>query len=277
MVAFAEDRDLAISLRNLRRRASIDSLVQKIELFEHPLLGKILKIDDEIQHVERWQALYHEPLVHLSTAFIPEVREVLVLGGGSLFAAFEVLRYPTVTRCTLVDHDPAVIKLMASHYSHAASVIKNKRFVYVQDDALSFLRSTKKTYDLVLNDCFDSVGASEAIGRSVFDLMSKRLTVDGVCADPIYRHVFERSYVAKTRAALKARHCAFSLITVPEYPGVLHVLACWGSRQVSQKLRAPINRWQQTWLRRKPRPALEFYDPRFLSFYLYLPPYLRIT
>jgi spermidine synthase len=277
MVRFCEDRDLAINLRNLRRLAAIESAVQKIELFQHPSLGKILKIDGEIQHVERWQALYHEPLVHLPSTFVPEIKEVLVLGGGSLFAAFEVLRYSSVTKCTLVDHDPAVIELMVKHYPHAAAVIKSPRFSYVQQNAISFLRTSNDTYDLVLNDCFDSLSVSAAIKQSVFQLMSDRLARGGVCADPIYRHIFENSYIARTHAALKGKRRAYSLIAIPEYPGVMHVLACWGGSRVSQSLRTPINRVQRIWQRRKPKPPLEFYDPRFLSFYLYLPPYLGLS
>ena len=275
MSVFAEDRDLAISFRNLRLCESIKSSIQKTELFEHPSLGKVLIIDGEVQHVERWQSLYHEPLIHVASAFIPEVRDVLVLGGGSLFAASEVLRYPTVKRCTLVDHDPTVLELMVRHYPHAAAVAQDSRFDYVGRNAINFLRTANGKYDLLVNDCFDSLRASDDCGQSVFGLMSERLSKRGVCADPVYRHVFDRSYNARTRQALQGFKYALSLITVPEYPGVLHLLACWGNR-VSQNLRVPINHWQKTWIAKKSAmPKLEFYDPKFLSFHLYLPPYLQ--
>jgi len=276
MSAFAEDRDLAIQFRDLRLCEFVQSAVQNIELFEHPILGKVLAINGEVQHVERWQSLYHEPLIHLASSFIPEVRDVLVLGGGSLFAASEVLRYPTVTRCTLVDHDPDVLDLMVRHYAHAVAVAGDSRFTFINRNAVEFLQTADDKYDLVVNDCFDTLRATVESGQPVFDLMSKRLSREGVCSDPVYRHVFEQSYSAWTLNELQKVNYALSLVTIPEYPGVLHLLACWGSNRISQNLHAPINEWQKRWATRKEeRPKLEFYDPRFLPFYLYLPPYLQ--
>jgi spermidine synthase len=276
MVRFVEDRDLAINFRNLRLLESVSSPIQKIELFEHPKLGRILVLDDEVHHVERWQALYHEPLIHLPCAFVPEVRNVLVLGGGSLFAASEALRYPTLVRCTLVDHDPSVLEVMSRHYAHARAVVEDRRFCYVTSDAIDFLKSTRHTYDLVVNDGFDSVQTTVETANSVFELMAGRRTPDGVCADVIYRDIFERQYTTRTLLALRTMKSAYSLVIVPEYPGVLHLLACWGSELVSQELRAPINRYQKQWIAKKSAmPALQFYNPEFISFYLYLPPYLK--
>jgi spermidine synthase len=275
MVRFAENRDLAINFRGLRHRVSVRSPVQRINLFEHPKLGKILVLGGEVHHVEKWQCLYHEPLIHVPCAFIPKVRNALILGGGSLFAAAEILKYPTIGRCTLVDHDPLVLKIMTRHYSHAAAVMNDQRFHYIASDAISFLETTDDKYDLVVNDGYDTVRATKESGRSVFGLMTKHRSAYGVCADVIYRNILDRGYMAATRLGLRSAKSAFSLITVPEYPGVLHMLACWGGDTISQRLRTPINHCQKKWIARKSlMPNLQFYNPRFLSFYLYLPPYL---
>jgi spermidine synthase len=276
MGCFAEDRDLAINFRDIRRLETLQSAVQKIDLFEHPKLGKILVLGDEVQHVEKWQSLYHEPLIHVPCAFVPELKHVLILGGGSLFAAHEVLRYPTVTRCTLVDHDPTVLDAMTRHYAHAVAVVKDPRFSYVRRDAVEFLEKTDANYDLVVNDCFDSLGITARSEESTFSLMGRRISSHGVCVDVIYRDVLDNNYRLQAHSALcKADH-AFSLIAVPEYPGILHLLACWGSDRVSQHLRRPINACQRGWIADKAaRPLLQFYNPEFLSFYLYLPPYLQ--
>jgi spermidine synthase len=276
MGRFAENRDLAISFRGIRRLETPKSSVQKIDLFEHPKLGKILVLGDEVQHVEKWQSLYHEPLVHVPSAFVPELEHALILGGGSLFAAREVLRYPTVIRCTLVDHDPTVLDAMTRHYAHAAAVVKDPRFSYVQRDAVEFLSKNEANYDLVLNDCFDSLGITVPSEGSAFSLMDRRISSQGVCADVIYRDLLDNSYRVQAYSALRSVNHAFSLITVPEYPGILHLLACWGSDRVSQCLRRPVNACQRGWIADKAtQPLLQFYNPEFLSFYLYLPPYLQ--
>lgn len=276
MRRFIEDSDLAICFRDLETLESVDGPIQQIDLLRHPTLGKMLVINGELQHVENWSAFYHEPLVHISAAFVTNIRQVLILGGGSLFAAAEILLYPTVEKCTLVDHDPLVLELVAKHYPHAKRVLESAKFCFVERDAMQFMSNRDETYDLLLNDCFDSVSVQPAHEASTFDLMSACIEPDGVCADVVYRHIFERSYRARTRIALESRRpYSLSLITVPEYPGVFHFLACWGNSYVSQGLRRPRNAVQRSWLRGRQRPTLQFYDPEFLRFYLYLPPYLE--
>ena len=89
---FYENEPVSLQLSNLTTIESYHSSKQNIQLLNHQWLGKILIINGEIQHIENYQPLYHELLVHLPAAFVPNIQNVLILGGGSLFAAFEVLR-----------------------------------------------------------------------------------------------------------------------------------------------------------------------------------------
>ena len=275
MVDFSESKDLAVSLRNLDLIEAFGSAVQDIKLFRHPLLGKVLIIDNEVQHIENWQPLYHEPLVHVPAAFVRDIETVLILGGGSLFAAAEALRYPSVERCVLVDHDRSVLALMARHYEHVDKVLSDKRFEHISYDAIEFMRQTDQRFDLVINDCFDAVSISRKTRESVFQLMTQKTTSTGVCSDLIYRHLFESSYISATRQALELhRPYGLSLISVPEYPGVLHVLAFWGP-SVSQDCRLPHNNVQRSWCEGGIPKELRFFNPAFLAFHLYIPPYLK--
>src|SRR5882724_9584850 len=112
MVTFQEPEDAAIRLAGLQVVARVKSAIQKIVVYRHPILGRVLVLNDELHHVEAWQAHYHEPLVHLPASFIPALKRVLILGGGCLFAAREVLKYSTIESVEQVEHDPAVIRLM---------------------------------------------------------------------------------------------------------------------------------------------------------------------
>lgn len=271
MRRFAEPRDLAINLQGLEVLADEQTEIQHLRLFRHAKLGRVLVIGDEVQHVEAWQALYHEPLVHLPAAFLPEVGSVLVLGGGSLFAAYEALKYPTVARCTLVDHDARVIDLMARHYQHARKVISDPRFHYVVADALDYVRASTETFDLIINDCLD-LTADPYRRCQPYGLLADRLAPGGVCSDLIYRDIFEPGLVALTRRTVGEIGTSIAaLVFVPEYPGVLHALTIWGSAALSQSARRPLNRLQLQWCTGS-RPDLAFYDPSYLPFHLYLPP-----
>jgi spermidine synthase len=274
MEAFAEDRDLALNLRDLELLDSCDGPPQDVRLFRHPQLGRVLVINKEIQHVESWQALYHEPLVHLPASFVPTIRDGLILGGGSLFAAHELLKYPSLRRCVLVDHDPRVIEMMRHHYPHARAVLEDGRFEFAMHDITEFLKSSSDRFDILINDSVDLFTESSA-RKKLVELMKSRIYEDGVCADIIYRHLLESDYIRGACKSLKSvQPTAYSLIVVPEYPGVLHLLAVWGNRHVNQQATKTRNLIQQQWIDGKGRPALQFYNPGFMRFYLYLPPYV---
>ena len=98
---FYEREPVSLYLDNLTVIEEIQSPHQYIQLMNHPWLGKVLIINGEIQHIEKYQTLYHEMLIHLPAAFVPEVSSVLILGGGSLFAAHEVLKYPSIKKVIL--------------------------------------------------------------------------------------------------------------------------------------------------------------------------------
>jgi spermidine synthase len=275
MVTLVEDGDLAISFREIGLVDSEVSAKATIQLWKHRDLGHILTIDGEVQHVEGWQALYHEPLVHLPSAFVPEIRDVLILGGGSLFAAAQVLLYPTLVSITLVDHDSTVLNLVERHYVHARLVRKDLRFSHVRDDIGRFLENSANQYDLVINDGFDLLVPGRRSIMRMHRMMTARLRPHGACADVIYRHAFDGVHRRETRVALEELGSyALSMVTVPEYPGVLHLLTVWGGAHISQGLRAPTNRVQKSWSK-KQETALEYYDPKFIQFYLHIPPYLR--
>lgn len=274
---FYENEPVSLYLNKLTLIESIASSRQKIQLMSHPWLGKVLIINGEIQHIEKYQALYHEMLVHLPIAFIPNIESVLILGGGSLFAAREVLKYPSVKRVVLCDHDHCVLNLMEKYYPHAKTVITDKRFEYVEQDGSLYISQEKQKYDLIVNDCFNLALESGANNVSYFHLLSKLCTRNGVCVDIIYRHIFDRQVTIDTLHNLHYESkLALSLVTVPEYPGILHLETIWGnSNLISQHLTIPINAFQQDVISGKQESPFLYFSPNNLPFYLYLPPYIK--
>ncbi|NES26033.1 polyamine aminopropyltransferase [Micromonospora terminaliae] len=99
---------------------------------------------------------YHESLVH------PAMRgphgNVLVLGAGDGLALREILKYPDVRQVTLVDLDPAVVRLARSepqlrdlnHHSLA-----DPRVRVLNVDAFGWLRSATERFDVVVADLPD--------------------------------------------------------------------------------------------------------------------------
>ena len=274
---FYENESVSLYLQGLESIENIDSEKQHISFLSHPSLGRILIINGEIQHIEAYQALYHELLVHLPAAFVPQVEKALILGGGSLFAAYETLKYPTIKTVLLCDYDHAVLDLMGRHYSHAKEVLHDKRFHYVESDGWEFVKQCSEKFDLVINDCFNLILASQKMLTSSFQLLSGLCTDNGVCADVIYRHIFDQQITADTLSCLKDKYnLALSLVIVPEYPGILHIETVWGkSNLITQNAHNPVNLFQQEIVDHSRCSPFQYYSPVNLPFYLYLPPYIK--
>ena len=278
MDTFFEDSDLAINYRNLKLIDQRKSRYQKASLYKHPMLGKILILNKEVQHVEKWAPFYHEMLIHLPIAFIPTLRNVLILGGGSLFAAHEILKYNSVKNVLLIDHDYNVIDIVEKNYKHAKDVLKDQRFKLLIDDAFNYLKGNNKHYDLIINDSVDLMRYGRKQKSNNLTLLNSSLNKDGICSDVVYRHIFERKTTLKTLRILKSEYySSFSLITVPEYPGIFHILCLWSKSNNYFNNKKVVNKIQKAWLKNPENYSLhcQFYNPKFINFYLYLPNYLK--
>ena len=249
---------------------------QHIQLFSHPWLGKALIINGEIQHIEKYQSLYHEMLVHLPVSFVPHIKNVLILGGGSLFAAYEVLKYDTVNKVVLCDHDRAVLCLMERHYTHAVSVTHDQRFLHIEKDAQDFLRSCTENFDLIINDCFNLAHESAKSRSSLYKVLADHCTNKGACVDIIYRHIFDRPTTIDSLSYLqKEGNMVLSLVVVPEYPGILHLETIWGkSPYIRQSAKSSVNDIH-CMLPDDVDAMFSYYTPRNLAAYLHLPPYIK--
>ena len=252
------------------------TLKQKIKIYRHDTLGLVLVINGEIQHIENYQCMYHEQLIHLPISFCDCPQTALVLGGGSLFAAYELLKYPSIQAITLCDHDYTVLKLMEHYYNHAKTVLADKRFHFVENDGVEFLDSDKTHYDIIVNDCFNLLKESNTYGYSFFKKMNDMLTDKGVCSDIIYRHIFDGTITHDSIQEIKkCSNIALSLVTVPEYPGILHIQTIWGkNKNIAQTCKSTLNSFQKKCLETNNLP-FEFYSPQNLPYYLYLPPYIK--
>lgn len=74
-----------------------------------------LYINGNTQFSSLDEARYHDFLVHPLMAAAKSTDHVLILGGGDGLALREVNKYPHVRSITLVDLDPAMVKLASSH------------------------------------------------------------------------------------------------------------------------------------------------------------------
>ncbi len=272
MVEFREHGNVAVQLSGLAELRPIHTTQTEGAFYQHPTLGRVLILNGEIQHVEAWEPLYHEPLVHLPSAFIEGPQTALVIGGGSFFAVREVLRYRSIERVLMLDHDAELLAIMTEEYEDARIARTDPRLEIRTTDAFRELPHLREQFDLVVNDSVDLLTVENA-----YQVFASLLTSQGVCSDLIYRHIFESTATRESfkRLGWASRHVA-SLVFVPEYPGILHLLLLWGkSPSLIQDLPATRNCEQLAWCQNPRLNPCRYFDPRFLKFYLHLPRCVR--
>ena len=86
------------SVRVNRQLFSAESEYQRIDVFESQEFGKMIVLDGEIVFSEADEFIYNEMVVHVPMAVHPNVKNVLIIGGGDGGVARVCVGYPGAAR-----------------------------------------------------------------------------------------------------------------------------------------------------------------------------------
>ena len=159
--------------------------VQKIVLTSYGEGDTRLYLDGNLQFSTADEYRYHEPLVHYPLSAIPRRENVLVLGGGDGMVVRELLRYPEIKKITLVDLDPAVVKLASSFpllQKANKHSLQDPRVHVVFADAFSFIQKDRGSYDAIIADLPDpnSPSLGKLYTHEFYHQLQKRLNQGGI-------------------------------------------------------------------------------------------------
>jgi len=273
MVQFHEMHSGAVWLAELEPILELESSVQNIRYLRSSDYGRVLIINGELQHVEAWAPFYHELVVHIPSAFIRKPKRALVLGGGSLFAAQELLKYDSVEIIDLVDHDSKVLQATVDAYPERSHAFRDRRLQFIEQRCETYLAECKENYDIIINDCFDLYEVDKNSDSDLYFDLDRILSCHGVVSDVVYRSIYHENS-ARNALGRIPRHLrkVASLLAIPEYPGVLHLLTMWGkNKNLRQDLSIVENELQISMFS---NGNFEIFTPKCIGFYLYLPPYI---
>ncbi len=79
-----------------RQLFSAQSEFQRIDVLESTEFGKMLVVDGDLMLTEKDEFIYHEMITHVPMAVHPDVKKVLVIGGGDGGVVRELIKYETV-------------------------------------------------------------------------------------------------------------------------------------------------------------------------------------
>ena len=141
-----------------------------------------LFLDGDLQFSSTDEHRYHEALVH--PAVSPRARTALVLGGGDGLAARELLRHDRIERVVEVELDPEVLRLARTDPRLRAAnegALDDPRVEVVVADAMSWLRTARETFDVVVVDMPDpdSPATAKLYSQEFYGLAARALAPGG--------------------------------------------------------------------------------------------------
>ena len=215
--------DVRFSMKATVQVASKKSAVQQIDILDTPAYGRVLVLDGGLMTTEKDEFIYHEMITHVPMAVNPNIKNVLVIGGGDGGTVRELVKYRTIESIDLVEVDKDVVLLAKKYLPFTSSKLKDRRVGVWFEEGLRYVRGKKAEFDLIIVDSSDPYGPAEGFfTREFYGTCFKALREDGIL---INQHE-SPFYAAHQRSVRDAhRHIAveFPVSTVyqchiPSYP-----------------------------------------------------------
>lgn len=143
---------------------------QQIDFYEGKEFGTFFTLDGLMMVNEKDEFIYHDMIVHPAFATNPDIKKVLVIGGGDGGTAREVLRYPGVEQVVLAEIDEHVFRLCQQYLPiTAAGVEEDARMELAFGDGLAYVQNAPDaSFDLILVDSTDPVSVGEGLFTTAF-------------------------------------------------------------------------------------------------------------
>lgn len=196
--------DVKFSIKVKEHLHSEKSEFQQLDFFTSDTFGKFFTLDGLMMVTEKDEFIYHDMITHVSMAVNPEIKRVLVIGGGDGGTVREVLRYNHVEKVDMVEIDERVVRLCQKYLPITACKLDNdERLKLHFEDGLKFVQNAEsESYDLILVDSTDPIGPGEGLFTYEFYNNCKRvLSEDGILINQHespyyddYSHEMKRSH-----------------------------------------------------------------------------------
>ncbi len=196
---------------------------QKLEIYDSYEFGRFLTLDGYMMVNEKDEFIYHEMIVHVPMNVKPNVKNVLVIGGGDGGTVRELLRYNDLESIDMVEIDEEVVRACQEFLPLIAHKLNDPKVNLIFTDGIEYVATTEKSYDLIIVDSTDPIGPGASLYKNQFYKDCYRiLTEDGILVNQHESPYFDdtRSEMKKINKKLRA---IFPLATVyqafiPTYP-----------------------------------------------------------
>lgn len=193
--------NVKLSIQVDRQLYSSQSEFQRIDIFSSKEFGRFLTLDGYMMLTQKDEFIYHEMMVHVPMAVHPEVRKVLVIGGGDGGTARELIRYPAIEQIDVVEIDEEVVSACRQYLPQTACGFDDERIHLFYEDGLKYVRRYEDTYDLILVDSTDPFGPGEGLfTKEFYGNCYKALKAEGIMVNQHESPFYPNDAVAMQRA-----------------------------------------------------------------------------
>lgn len=154
---------------------------QTVDVVETKGHGKMLLNDGLIMVTERDEFAYHDMITHVPLFVHPNPKNILVIGGGDGGTAREVIRHPSVEKCTMVEIDGMVVDACKAHIPQTSCALDDERINLIIGDGVKFVKETREKFDVIIVDSTDPIGPAQPLfGEAFYQDVFNCLTDDGI-------------------------------------------------------------------------------------------------
>jgi spermidine synthase len=242
------DPTTKLSIRVNRQLHSEKTPFQQIDFYESDTYGRFFTLDGLMMVNEKDEFVYHEMITHVAMATNPNIKNVLIIGGGDGGTSREIARYETVENIDFVEIDERVVRLCQEYLPYTAGHIENDDRIKLQfTDGFKFVVDTlDKTYDLILVDSTDPIGPGEGLfTREFYENCFRILTDDGILINQHESPYYDFHQHGMKRAHLRINEL-FPIVHVYQYHMPTYPSGHWLFGFASKKY-DPLKDQQKDW------------------------------
>ncbi|MDA8425031.1 MAG: hypothetical protein M0Z80_02750 [Treponema sp.] len=199
-------------VRVLRPLFSDEGKRGRVDVFDTEDFGKVLTIAGTLALAEVDGFAHREMLAHVALNVHPEVKSIVVIGGGDGAALFELLRYPEIERIVLVEDDEVLMTAARRFFPALARSLDDPRVRIDGADSSGFVRDSKERFDLIVAEDPAVPGREQAFYSDCFRLLSGDGILIGPSGSAFFPH--RRRELLSAAARLKRLFPVFRLFRI---------------------------------------------------------------
>ncbi len=209
--------NIKFSIKVNKHLYTAESEFQKVDIFESDEIGRFLTLDGLMMVNEKDEFMYHDMIVHPAFAVKPDIKRVLVIGGGDGGTVREITRYSSVEKIDMVEIDELVVKSSIEFLNYTSCKLDDPRVNLYFEDGIEFVKDKVGEYDLIIVDSTDPIGPGEGLfTRAFYNDCYKALSENGILVNQNESPYYARDARNARRAHQKIKEI-FPVSRVYEY------------------------------------------------------------